>query len=81
MVKKMYKKLTGREKIHFVQSFSPTDKLTYEQAHEIGMRTAEYFKGFQIVVAKFLQKHYYFLLQKMLHLKKKRLNIIYLISL
>ena len=30
-VKKLYNKLTGREKIHFVQSFSPTDKLTYEQ--------------------------------------------------
>ena len=50
-VKKMYNKLTGREKIHFVQSFSPNDKLTYEQAHEIGIRMAEYFKGFQVVVA------------------------------
>lgn len=50
-VKKLYNKLTGREKIHFVQSFSPTDKLTYEQAHEIGIRMAEYFKGFQVVVA------------------------------
>lgn len=50
-VKNMYKKLTGREKIHFVQSFSPTDKLTYEQAHEIGRKMAEYFKGFQVVVA------------------------------
>ena len=50
-VKKMYKKLTGREKIHFVQSFSPNDKLSYEQAHEIGLRIAEYFKGFQVVIA------------------------------
>ena len=58
MVKKMYKKLTGREKIHFVQSFSPTDKLTYEQAHEIGMRTAEYFKDFQIVVATHIDREH-----------------------
>ena len=50
-VKQMYKKLEGREKIHFVQSFSPTDKLTYRQAHEIGLKMAEYFKGFQVVVA------------------------------
>lgn len=57
-VKKMYQKLTGREKIHFVQSFSPTDKLTYEQAHEIGLRMAEYFKGFQVVVATHIDKQH-----------------------
>lgn len=57
-VKKMYKKLTGREKIHFVQSFSPTDKLTYEQAHEIGVRMAEYFKGFQVVVATHIDREH-----------------------
>ena len=50
-VKQLYKKLGGREKIHFVQSFSPTDKLTYKQAHEIGLKMAEYFKDFQVVVA------------------------------
>lgn len=50
-VKQMYKKLEGREKIHFIQAFSPTDKLTYRQAHEIGLKMAEYFKGFQVVVA------------------------------
>lgn len=57
-VKKMYQKLTGREKIHFVQSFSPTDKLTYKQAHEIGLRMAEYFKGFQVVVATHIDKQH-----------------------
>lgn len=57
-VKKMYQKLTGREKIHFVQSFSPTDKLTYEQAHEIGLRMAEYFKGFQVVVATHIDRQH-----------------------
>lgn len=50
-VKQMYKKLNGREKIHFIQSFSPNDKLTYKQAHEIGLKMAEYFKGFQVVIA------------------------------
>lgn len=57
-VKKMYKKLSGREKIHFVQSFSPTDKLTYEQAHDIGLKMAEYFKGFQAVIATHIDKEH-----------------------
>lgn len=55
-VKEAYKKLTGREKIHFIQSFSPTDNLTYEQVHEIGLRMAEYFEGFQVVVATHIDK-------------------------
>ena len=55
-VKQLYKKLGGREKIHFVQSFSPTDKLTYKQAHEIGLKMAEYFKDFQVVVATHIDK-------------------------
>ncbi len=50
-VKNLYRKIGGREKIHLVQAFSPDDKLTYRQAHEIGLRMAEYFKGFQVVVA------------------------------
>ncbi len=57
-VKNMYNKLIGREKIHFVQSFSPTDKLTYEQAHEIGIRMAEYFKGFQVIVATHIDREH-----------------------
>lgn len=57
-VKKMYQKLTGREKIHFVQAFSPKDKMTYEQAHEIGIRMAEYFKGFQVVVATHIDREH-----------------------
>ena len=57
-VKKLYNKLTGREKIHFVQSFSPTDKLTYEQAHEIGIRMAEYFKDFQVVIATHIDREH-----------------------
>lgn len=56
-VKKYYDKLNkGRDKIHFIQSFSPNDNLTYEQAHEIGMKMAEYFKGFQVVVATHIDK-------------------------
>lgn len=50
-VKRQFNKLDGREKIHFIQSFSPKDNLTYDKAHEIGMKIAEYFKEYQVVVA------------------------------
>lgn len=56
-VKKQYNKYDkGRDKIHLIQSFSPNDNLTYEQAHEIGMRIAEYFQCFQVVVATHIDK-------------------------
>lgn len=51
-VKNMNGKTKGREKLHFVQAFSPNDELSYETAHEIAMKIAEkYFKGYQVVVA------------------------------
>ena len=50
-VKKKYGKEDGRQYYHIVQSFSPDDKLSPEIAHEIGLKFAEYFEGFQIVVA------------------------------
>lgn len=56
-IKKQYNKYNkGRDKIHFIQSFSPNDNLTYEQVHQIGMKMAEYFKGFQVVVATHIDK-------------------------
>lgn len=33
-IKNMYGKTKGREKLHFVQAFSPNDELSYETAHE-----------------------------------------------
>ena len=50
-VKKRFHKEDGRSYYHIVQSFSPDDDLTPETAHEIGLKFAEYFPGFQIVVA------------------------------
>ena len=50
-VKNKFGKTNGRQYYHIVQSFSPDDKLTPETAHEIGLRFAEYFPGYQIVVA------------------------------
>ena len=50
-VKKQFKKEDGRTYVHIVQSFSPDDDLTPEVAHEIGLHFAEYFPGYQILIA------------------------------
>ena len=50
-VKKLFGKEDGRTYYHIIQSFSPDDELTPETAHEIGLKFADYFPGFQIVVA------------------------------
>lgn len=50
-VKRRFHKEDGRQYYHIVQSFSPDDDLTPETAHEIGLRFAEAFPGYQIVVA------------------------------
>ena len=50
-VKNKFGKTDGRQYYHIVQSFSPDDNLDAETAHEIGMKFAEFFPGYQIVVA------------------------------
>ena len=50
-VKRQFHKEDGRMYYHIVQSFSPDDDLTPETAHEIGLRFAEAFPGYQILVA------------------------------
>ncbi len=50
VVKKQFRKTDGRTYYHIVQAFSPEDELSFETAHEIGLKFAEYFTGFQAVV-------------------------------
>ena len=50
-VKNIFNKKDGYTAFHFIQSFSPDDNLSYKKAHEIGLQFAEYFKGFQVLVA------------------------------
>lgn len=50
-IKNMFNKTKGREKLHFVQAFSPNDPVNYEMAHEIALKIANKFKEFQVVVA------------------------------
>ena len=56
-VKKRFHKEDGRSYYHIVQSFSPDDDLTPETAHEIGLKFAEYFPGFQVLVATHTNTH------------------------
>ena len=49
-VKKHFRKTDGRSYYHIVQAFAPDDPLNFETAHEIGLRFAEYFKGYQCLV-------------------------------
>ena len=50
-VKKQFKKEDGRTYVHIIQAFSPDDDITPETAHEIGLHFAEYFGGFQALIA------------------------------
>ncbi len=50
-VKMAYGKDTGRQFIHFVQSFAPYDKVTPEIAHEIAVKLSDKLKGFQVEMA------------------------------
>lgn len=49
-VKKTFGKTDGRTYYHMIQSFSPDDRITPEQAHEVGLQMAELFEGYQVLV-------------------------------
>ena len=49
-VKKQFRKTDGRSYYHIVQAFAPDDPLDFDTAHEIGLKFAEYFKGYQCVM-------------------------------
>jgi len=53
LTKRHFKKETGRQFIHFVQSFAPYEKVTPEQVHKIAKELMEtdIFRGFQVVAA------------------------------
>jgi hypothetical protein len=57
-IKNVYNKNGGRQYIHMVQSFHPDDDITYEKAHEIGLKMAEQYKGFQVLVATHMDREH-----------------------
>ena len=57
-VKKAFSKTDGRTYYHMIQSFSPEDDITPEQAHEVGLQMADLFQGYQVVVATHINKEH-----------------------
>lgn len=57
-VKELYSNTDGRQYYHFIQSFSPNDKVDYELANKIGQELCSYFKNYQIVMATHKDKNY-----------------------
>ena len=55
-VKARFGKEDGRQYYHIIQSFSPDDDISPEEAHELGMKFAGHFEGFQAVVATHVNK-------------------------
>ena len=56
--KKLYNNLEGRQYYHFIQSFSPKDKLDYELANNIGKEMCSYFKDYQVIMTTHKDKDY-----------------------
>ena len=50
-IKKQFHKTDGRSYYHIVQAFSPDDELDFDTAHEIGLKFAQQFDGYQCLVA------------------------------
>ena len=49
--KLQFHKTGGRAYYHIVQAFAPDDPLDFDTAHELGIRLAEHFPGYQCLVA------------------------------
>ena len=49
-MKKQFRKTEGRGYYHIVQAFAPDDPLDFTTAHELGVKLAEHFEGYQCIV-------------------------------
>ncbi|MBQ3415698.1 MAG: relaxase/mobilization nuclease domain-containing protein [Clostridia bacterium] len=56
--KNLYNKTGGRQYIHIIQSFDPKDNLTPNQVHNAGLKLANTFNGFQVLVATHIDKEH-----------------------
>lgn len=57
-IKNLYHKNSGRQYIHIIQSFDPKDNLSAEQVHNAGIKLANTFNGFQVLVATHIDKNH-----------------------
>ena len=56
--KNLYHKNSGRQYIHIIQAFDPKDNLSAEQVHNVGIKLANTFNGFQVLVATHIDKNH-----------------------
>ena len=56
--KNLYHKNNGRQYIHIIQSFDPKDNLSAGQVHNVGIKLANTFNGFQVLVATHIDKNH-----------------------
>ncbi len=56
--KNLYHKNSGRQYIHIIQSFDPKDNLSAEQVHNVGIKLANSFNGFQVLIATHIDKNH-----------------------
>ena len=56
--KNLYHKNSGRQYIHIIQSFDPKDNLSADQVHNTGIKLANSFNGFQVLVATHIDKNH-----------------------
>lgn len=56
--KNLYNKAGGRQYIHIIQSFDSKDNLTPSQVHNAGLKLANTFNGFQVLVATHIDKEH-----------------------
>ncbi len=57
-IKDLYHKNNGRQYIHIIQSFDPKDNLLAEQVHKVGLKLAEKFKNFQVLITTHIDKNH-----------------------
>ena len=56
--KNLYHQNSGRQYIHIIQSFDPKDNLSAEQVHNVGIKLASTFNGFQVLIATHIDKNH-----------------------
>jgi len=58
LTKKEFNKMDGRQYIHMVQSFSPDEQIDHQTAHEVALKLADHYEGFQVLVATHKDKNH-----------------------
>lgn len=57
-IKELYKNTGGRQYYHFIQSFSPNDRIDPSLANKIGQEMCNYFKDYQVMMTTHIDKNY-----------------------